>query len=178
MDETREFEKQRAGASRSDEAVPVSPSQDPGSPWVGRVFQVSPLSLVYRYAFLLLLTAVGAFVLYLLVPMGIRARDWIVLALIGFWTLALLRYWAFLLSMPFRIQCEEDGFLKIKSLFRTTRISSGEIAALKVSAIYPGYLKIITSRKKSLLLLNHIDGLHELIHRIKAANPGATTRGC
>jgi len=178
MNETREREENGPSSSSTDQATPASRLQTPGSLAGGRVFQVSRVSLVYRYAFLLLLTLVGALLLYLLVPMGVRGRDWVVLALLGCWALALLRYWAFLLAMPFRIRCEEDGLLRVESLFRKTKIPSGDIAALKVSAIYPSYLKIVTSRKKSLLLLNHIDGLHELIRRIQSANPGLKTRGC
>ncbi|MEW6442742.1 MAG: hypothetical protein AB1640_17530 [bacterium] len=157
--------------------------QDPAqrrapSATAGKTFRVSTASLVYRLVFLLALTAAGLFLLFLLVPMGLRTKDWVMLALLGMWAAALLRYWAFLLAMPLRIRCEEDGHLNVQSLFRTVRIPCGEVSALQVSTLYPSYLKIQTSRRKSLLLLNHIDGLHELILTIRSRNPELTTRGC
>lgn len=178
MDDRRESGASRPGPLQPEDPAGEAREQQEIRHAGSRVFRVSRASLLYRFAFLVLLTLVGVLLLFLLVPMGLRTRDWLVLALLGFWALALLRYWVFLLSMPFRIRCDGEGMLSIESLLSATRVACGEVASLRVSPIYPSYLKIVTSRKKSLLLLNHIDGLHELVLRIKSANPGVTTRGC
>lgn len=143
-----------------------------------RLFRVTRTALLYRLCFLLFLTAVGALLLAILVPMGIRSRDWLVLALFGAWFLALLRYWAFFLSMPHSIRCGEDRVLSFQSLFRTVRVPCSDVKELKVSPFYPGYMKLLSSRRRGLLFLSHIDGLHELVGWIRRSNPSVRTRGC
>jgi hypothetical protein len=140
-------------------------------------FQVSRLSLLYRTLVLLLLTAIGVLLLAILVPMVVSGQDYLVGALLLLWGLALLRYWAFLLSMPHRIHLEEGGSLRLSSLFRTMKIDCSEIVAFRVSPIYQSYLKIVTA-KKTFAMINHVDGLHDLIDRIKRANPDLETKGC
>lgn len=144
----------------------------------GRLFRVTRAALLYRLCFLLLLTAVGALLLAILVPMGIRSRDWLVLALLGAWALALLRYWVFMLAMPHSIRCGQDQVLDFRSLFRTVRIPCSDVKELRVSPFYPGYLKLLSSRRRGLLFLSHIDGLHELLAWIRQSNPSVRTRGC
>jgi len=141
-------------------------------------FQVSRLSLLYRYLFLLVLTGLGVFLLSLLIPMAVSGRDYLIGALLVLWGFALLRYWAFLLSTPHRICLEENAVLVLHALFRTRKIECSEISAMRVSPIYQSYLRIVTSGKKTFPMLNHIDGLHDLIGRIKAINPDLETRGC
>lgn len=144
----------------------------------GRLFRVTRAALLYRLCFLVLLTAVGVLLLAILVPMGIRSRDWVVLALLAAWTLALLRYWVFMLAMPHSIRCGQDQVLDFRSLFRTVRIPCSEVRELRVSPFYPGYLKLLSSRRRGLLFLSHIDGLHELVGWIRQSNPSVRTRGC
>jgi hypothetical protein len=141
-------------------------------------FQVSRLSLLYRYLFLLVLTGIGVFLLSLLVPMAVSGHDYLIGILLILWGFALLRYWAFLLSMPHRICLEGNTVLVLHALFRTRKIECSEISAVKVSPVYQSYLRIVTSGKKSFPMLNHVDGLHDLIGRIKAINPDLETRGC
>jgi len=141
-------------------------------------FQVSRLSLLYRYLFLLVLTGIGIFLLSLLIPMAVSGQDYLIGILLILWGFALLRYWAFLLSTPHRICLEGNTSLVLHALFRTRKIECSEISAVKVSPIYQSYLRIITSGKKTFPMLNHVDGLHDLIGRIKAINPDLETRGC
>jgi hypothetical protein len=141
-------------------------------------FRVSRRTLVYRYLLLLVLSLIGAFLLSLLIPMAVSGRDYLIGALLVLWALALLRYWAFLLSMPHRISLAEDEWLILESLFRTRKVKRSEIAAIHVSPYYPSYLRIITSANKTFPMLNHVDGLHDLILRIKNANPDLETKGC
>jgi hypothetical protein len=141
-------------------------------------FQVSRLSLLYRYTFLLVLTGIGVFLLSSLIPMVVSGKDDLIGGLLALWGFALLRYWAFLISTPHRICLEEDAILVLHALFRTRKIECSEISAMRVSPIYQSYLKIVTSGKKTFPMLNHVDGLYDLIGRIKAINPDLETRGC
>jgi hypothetical protein len=141
-------------------------------------FRVSRLTLIYRYLLLVLLTAAGALFLFMLVPMAVSGRDYILGAILALWALALLRYWAFFLAMPHRITVEDDDSLQFHSLLRRRIIPCGEIVALRVSPVYMSYLKIITSRKKTVSMFNHVEGLHDLVLRIKRANPELKTSGC
>jgi hypothetical protein len=141
-------------------------------------FQVSRLSILYRYFLLLALTGIGVFILTILIPMAVSGRDYLIGGLLVLWGFALLRYWVFLLSTPHRICLEANGILVLHALFRTRKLECSEISVMKVSPIYQSYLRIITSGKKSFPMLNHVDGLHDLIGRIKAINPDLETRGC
>lgn len=142
-------------------------------------FQVSRLSLVYRYLLLLVLTAMGALLLAILIPMAFSGRDYLIGGLLVLWGLALLRYWAFLLAMPHRICLEGGDSLAFHSLFRTRKIDCRDIASFRVSPIYQSYLKIVPSKKRgAIALLNHVDGLHDLIARVKRVNPDLETKGC
>ncbi len=141
-------------------------------------FQVSRTTLLYRYFFLLVLSLAGALLLSLLIPMAVAGRDYLIGGLLALWALALLRYWAFLLSMPYRIRLEQGERLLLQSLFSTRTLKCSEIAAVNVSPYYQSYLRIHTSGRKTFPMLNHVDGLHDLILRIKDVNPDLRTRGC
>ena len=158
------------------ESAPAGPSDEASRQT--DCFHVSRVSLIYRHLLLLLLTLAGALLLSLLVPMAVSGRDYLVGALLAVWALALLWYWAFLLSMPHRICLQEEEFLVLHSLFRTRKLKCSEIVALRVSPFYQSYLKIVTSRKKAFPMINHVNGLHDLITRLKRTNPDIETRGC
>lgn len=141
-------------------------------------FRVTRPSLFYRYGFIVILTLLGAGFLFLTVPMYLSIRDYLVLGLLGLWALALLRFWIYLLGMPYRIRCREDGLMELVSVLRKREIPLKEVQTIQVSPFYPSYLKIITSRKKTISMINHVTGLHELIGRIKKVNPELETKGC
>jgi hypothetical protein len=140
-------------------------------------YRVSRISIVYRISLLVFLTLIGGFVLYILVPMEFATKDYLVVALLGIWVLALLRYWIFFVGMPYRITCLEGDRIRTKSLLGKREIPCKEIQALRISPFYPSFLKIVT-QKRNLTLLSHIDGLHELVSFIKEHNPELETRGC
>ena len=50
-------------------------------------FQVSRLALVYRYVLLLVLTAIGVFLLGILIPMAVSGRDYLIGGLLVIWGL-------------------------------------------------------------------------------------------
>ena len=158
------------------ESVPAVPPDEASSQ--NDCFQVSRVSLIYRYLLLLALTLVGALLLSLLFPMAISGRDYLIGGLLALWALALLRYWVFLLSMPHRVCMEGNEALVLHSLFRTKKVPCSEIAALRISPFSQSYLRIVTSGKKTFPMLNHVDGLHDLIIRIKRINPKLETKGC
>ena len=158
------------------ESAPAVPPDETSSQT--ECFQVSRVSLLYRYLFLLALTLVGALLLSLLFPMVVSGRDYLIGGLLAIWALALLRYWAFVLSMPHRVCVEGNESLVLHSLFRTKKVACSEITALRISPFYQSYLRIVTSRKKTFPMLNHVDGLHDLIIRIKRINPNLETKGC
>ena len=160
----------------SSESAPVVPPDK--ASFQTDCFQVSRVSLVYRYLLLLALTLVGALLLSLLLPMAVSGRDYLIGGLLALWALALLRYWVFLMSMPHRVCLEGNESLVLHSLFRTKKVPCSEIAALRISPFYQSYLRIVTSRKKTFPMLNHVDGLHDLIIRIKRVNPDLETKGC
>jgi len=141
-------------------------------------FQVSRMALIYRYCFLLILTLIGLGILYVLVPIALSSMDYPVLVLLAVWVLALMHYWYYLLNMPYRISCVEEKDLNFLSLLRRRAIPLNEITCLRVSPIYPTYLKICTSRKKNISIINHVNGLHDLVRRIKNINPDLETIGC
>jgi hypothetical protein len=171
-------EEERMNDGHSHPGDPVDPSSGEGDLARTVCFQVSRLSLLYRYLVLLVLTGIGTLLLSLLIPMAVSGRDYLIGGLLALWGLALLRYWVFLLSMPHRICIQHGGALVFHSLFRARKIDCAQIAAFRVSPIYQSYLKIVTSGKKSFPVLNHVDGLHDLIARIKRFNPNLRTRGC
>jgi hypothetical protein len=158
------------------ESAPAVPLDE--APSETDCFQVSRVSLLYRYLFLLALTLGGALLLSILFPMAVSGSDYLIGGLLAIWALALLRYWAFLLSMPHRVCLEGNESLVLHSLFRTKKVPCSEIAALRISPFYQSYLRIVTSRKKTFPMLNHVDGLHDLIMRIKRINPKLETKGC
>lgn len=141
-------------------------------------YHVTRLSLVYRYGFIVILTLIGAGFLYLTIPMYLSTQDYLVLGILVLWGLALLRYWVYLLGMPHRINCRGDGSMELLSVLKRREIPLKEVEALRVSAIHPSYLKIFTSKKKTVSMINHVTGMHDLIERIKKENPELTTKGC
>ena len=162
---------------------PVSAGgQDPGSAPAGGHeelrFRVTSLSIVYRYLFLGLLTLLGLVFLYVVVPMSLASRDYLIVAIEAVWALALLRYWVQLLDMPTRIVLKQGAPVEFSSVLRTRRIQPAEIQAFRVSPVYPSFLKIVTKGKKTVSLINHISGLNVLIGRVRQANPDLETKGC
>ncbi len=145
---------------------------------VEAVYGVTGMTLVYRYGLICLLTLVAAVVLYLVLPSYISSRDYLVLGILGVWALAVLRYWLYLLDMPYRVLFGKDGSLKFVSVLRKITVPVSSIVSLKVSPIYSSYLKLRTDEKKNISMMNHVDGLSEMIGRIRKANPGVETRGC
>jgi len=141
-------------------------------------FRVSKISIIYRYLSLALLTLVGGILLYILMPMMMTSRDYVFLAILALWALALLRYWVFLLDMPYRIVLTGGQPIAFVSLLRTRRIGAADIRAFNVSPVYSSFLRVLTSRRKKVSLINHITGLHQLIILVKQANPQMETKGC
>jgi len=142
------------------------------------IFRVSTLTLVYRYLFLGLLTLFGIAFLYLVVPGSLAAGEIFTLAVLLVWILALLRYWLYLLDMPYRIVLRTGEPIEFRSILRKRTVSMEEIRGFRVSPVYPSFLRIQTTGRKTIPLVNHVTGLHELIGRVKQVNPDLQTKGC
>ncbi len=168
-------------AARPPPAGPPGAGDVPGEGWEvppRACYHVTRLSLWYRYGFLFLLTLLGVGLMALFVPMVAAGGDLLTGLLLALWVLALLRYWAFALMMPHRVCLEGEDALVLHTLLRKRTVPCERIIALRVSPIYPSYLKIVTADKKTFTLINHVDGLHELIGRLRRINPDLETRGC
>lgn len=156
------------------EAIPEAAPPGEAERW----FRVSPSAMVTAYALLLTLTIIGVILALLLLPSAVSARDFIVCGMLGLWALALIHYWVFVLSMPYRLCLRTPDRLTLHALLRKKEISCREIDSLRVSALSPRYLRIVPAKGRSVAIFNHIDGLHDLISRIRQANPEIETRGC
>jgi hypothetical protein len=154
------------------------PPMEPVAGGADVAFRVTGASLVYRYLLIGIVTLVLAVLLYMTAPMFLSSKDVVVMVILGIWGLALLRYWVYLLDMPHRVHCRLDGSLEFVSLLRRRIVPVASICSIKVPTVHSGYLKFRTARKKNISMINHVDGLHELVGRIKRANPNLETRGC
>jgi hypothetical protein len=151
---------------------------EPSDLKVETIFRVTGASFIYRYFFITLLTLMGAVILYMVAPTYFSSKDVVVLILLAVWALAFLRYWVYLLDMPYKVICRDDGSLVFVSVFRNRVVWESSILSMKVSPIYPTYMKFRTEEKKTIAIINHVDGMNELVARIRKANPGLETRGC
>jgi hypothetical protein len=154
------------------------PPMEPAAGEAEAAYRVTGTSLVYRYLLIGIVTLVLAVLLYMTTPMFLSSKDVVVMVILGVWGLALLRYWVYLLDMPHRVRCTAEGSLEFVSLVRRRVVPASSILSIKVPTVHSGYLKFRTARKKNISMINHVDGLHELVGRIKKANPDLETRGC
>lgn len=86
-------------------------------------------------------------------------------------------FWGRQLRMPRRIVLHEDGRLEFLSPVRRVEITAQEITSIRPDGSQLGFLMIRWSAGK-VRLLNQFDGFHDLLTRIKAANPAVEIRGC
>ena len=142
------------------------------------IYTVAVTSLVYRYFLLFLLTALACYIFLTLLPSTLSEQNYLISGILILWLLALCRYWFFMITMPYRILWLDEESLTFQSLIRRTTLPCDDIVAIKVSSFYQSYLKIVTPRKKSYSILNHVNGLHDMLARIKKLNPEVEIKGC
>jgi hypothetical protein len=83
---------------------------------------------------------------------------------------ALVWNWHVLLGIPYEIRFEGPGQISFVALRRTTRVSADELHSIKPYR-GGGGLYVIRHERGKIRLLAQITGLHEVISRIKTANP-------
>jgi hypothetical protein len=86
-------------------------------------------------------------------------------------------FWVRQLRMPRRIILHEDGRLEFVSPVRRVVITVQDITSIKPDGSQLGFL-IVRWGAGKLRLLNQFDDFHDLLSRIKQANPGVEIRGC
>ena len=95
-----------------------------------------------------------------------------------FWSIGVLIMVVLNLKMPKSIEFNSE----LQKVIFNSIFSKKEIETLKIRKIEttPINSAFITFRHDSgkLILVNRIDGLHELINEIKKVNPNLETRGC
>jgi len=173
----QDLENHAPGGREQGQDEPAAGPQAPAGAPAETRFRVTRTSQAYRYVFLVLLTLLGAGMLYLFFPTFRSAQDLLVLILLGVWAAALLRYWLYLLDMPYQVLCREDGFLEFRSVLRKRIVLGASIRSVKVSPVYPTYVRFHAGKKR-IAMINHVDGMSDLVTRIRRANPELETRGC
>ena len=95
-----------------------------------------------------------------------------------FWSIAVLVMVVLNLKMPQSIEFNSDLHKVIfNSIFSKKEIETLKIRKIETTPINSAF---ITFRHDSgkLILINRIDGLHDLINEIKKVNPNIETKGC
>jgi hypothetical protein len=137
-------------------------------------FKVSKSSLLFTYFTL------AAFILVVLFmsPVVYTGDDTGGKIFFFFWSIVVLVMVVWTLKMPLSIELNSD----LQRIIFNSIFSKKEIETLKIRRVdtTPINSAFITFRHESgkVVLLNRIDGLHELISEIKRVNDNIATRGC
>lgn len=78
------------------------------------------------------------------------------------------------LRMPYRILVRDDK-ITLKSLLGEARVAPGEITDIATESF--GYYVHFKTRENKFVILNGVDGLHELVAWLRERNPALQVRG-
>jgi hypothetical protein len=81
------------------------------------------------------------------------------------------------LRFPYEITVSDDARVEFKSIFRTTTTSLSEIVSVQAKRNAVGFVDVVHATG-TVHLLNQMDGFHDFVATIKAANPAVTIEGC
>lgn len=81
------------------------------------------------------------------------------------------------LRFPYEIVVRDDASVEFKSIFRKTTTSLSEIVSVQAKRNAIGFVDVVHT-KGTVHLLNQMDGFHDFVATIKAANPAVTIKGC
>jgi hypothetical protein len=138
-------------------------------------YRLSRQILVFLYGLLAFMTLLGlVLVLNVVLRGGDRGPQSVVLVL---WLGVLAWVWYAYLRIPYAIHWPEDGTIEITSPLRRLTLAPRDIVSLKGMFLSPGFLKLRHTGGK-IILLAQMDGLHEFIIRVKAANPQVEVGAC
>jgi len=86
------------------------------------------------------------------------------------WCVVLAWNWTVLLGLPYQIRFESADQLSFVSLARTTTLAPSEILSLKPLGMGGGFY-VLRHNGGTIWILVQFTGFHEIVSRIKAANP-------
>jgi hypothetical protein len=81
------------------------------------------------------------------------------------------------LRFPYEITVSDEASVEFKSIFRKTTTSLSEIVSVHAKRNAIGFVDVVHTRG-TVHLLNQMDGFHDFVATIKAANPAVTIKGC
>ena len=137
-------------------------------------FKVSKSSLLFTY----FIMAIFILVVLIMSPFIYTSDDTGGKIFFFFWSIAVLVMVVLNLKMPQSIEFNSDLHKVIfNSIFSKKEIETLKIRKIETTPINSAF---ITFRHDSgkLILINRIDGLHDLINEIKKVNPNIETKGC
>lgn len=140
-----------------------------------KVYRLSRLMLIFMFAILVFMTAIGVSILIGGV-MGSQAPamlKWFFLL----WVVMLAWTWTACLKIPYEIKYREDHSLEFRSLITTAAVDPQDIISIKAAALSGGFIHL-KHRRGTIRLINHMTGLYELIYTLKSLNPGIVVKGC
>jgi hypothetical protein len=81
------------------------------------------------------------------------------------------------LRIPFEIKILDDATIEFRSLLRNRTVSPAEIKSVRAKRYGIGFVDVAYGTG-TIHLLSQMDGFHEFVSTIKAANPDARIEGC
>jgi hypothetical protein len=75
------------------------------------------------------------------------------------------------------IRLEDEGYVELVALLRTTRVSVPDIVSIVPSEAMQGKVFVLKHRDGKVRFDPRLDGMHELIGELKRRNPGIELRG-
>jgi len=97
-----------------------------------------------------------------------------VLYLGAFMVFLLYGIWKYL-KMPYRITLRSDNNITLKSLLGEVSVTPSEVTDIATESL--GYYVHFKTRKDKFVILNGLDGLHELVSWMRERNPSLQVRG-
>ncbi len=137
---------------------------------------LSKLFLVFYFSFF----AVFILVALLGIAIGVAGKigpdgppTWVFVLVLAFVLFAAYMW----LRFPYQITIRDDASVEFKSIFRKTTTSLSEIVSVQAKRNAIGFVDVVHNMG-TVHLLNQMDGFHDFVATIKAANPAVTVKGC
>ena len=93
------------------------------------------------------------------------------------WSIVVIWVVTFILRMPKSIEYDPvSKKMVFISIFNRKEIKASSVLMVKSTLFTNGYIKIFHDSGK-IIMINNIDGFHELINEIKTVNPNIDTKG-
>lgn len=139
-----------------------------------KTYRLSRQILLFLYGLLGFMTLLGLILAFNVFWAGVWGPQFVVLPV---WLGVLAWVWYAYLRIPYAIGWREDDTIEIRSPLRRLTLTPQEIVAIKGMFLSPGFLRLKHSGG-TVRLMAQMDGLHEFISRVRAANPAVEVKGC